>query len=63
MANIFISGFQIKKAAQNSKRRRNKFILGVEKRRTDESCKARRTGRDNGSNMKKLLVMFLFDSI
>ncbi|CBY16167.1 unnamed protein product [Oikopleura dioica] len=63
MEKITISGFRIKKVAPNSKRSRKKFILGLEKRRTDASCKAKRTGRENGSNMKKLLIILLFDSI
>ncbi|CBY33395.1 unnamed protein product [Oikopleura dioica] len=62
-AKITISGFQIKKEAPNSKRRRNKFIIGME-RVTDASCKAKKTGRDNGSNMNKLLnIIVLFASI
>ncbi|CBY16034.1 unnamed protein product [Oikopleura dioica] len=47
MAIITISGFQIKKVAPNSKRRRKKLVVLLEKRRTDASCKAKRTGRDN----------------
>ncbi|CBY13758.1 unnamed protein product [Oikopleura dioica] len=60
---ITISGLEIMKEAPNLKRSRKKLMMRLEKRRTDASCKARTTGRDNGSNMKKLIIMVLFDSI
>ena len=48
----------------NSRRPRNKFVIALEKRRTGASCKAKRTGQDNGSNMKsiKLVLIALFAS-